>query len=155
MSRPSIRATDDGPARLSQDATIVLALAGMAMSFASSEREEAERWLRLLRMHGEVGRALQGLGVGEVPLEAASTEPALANSGRGGSEVGERVDQVCARACEFAQASGSRTVGTVHILFSVLSLLGGAFDRELYRRGGSREELLARLDADEALRATT
>jgi hypothetical protein len=124
------------------------------MSFATSRREEAERWLRLLRMHGEVGRALQGLGVGEVPLEAASTEPAFAATRRGGREAAEEVERVCAGACEFAQASGSPTVGTVHILFSVLSIYAGAFDRELYRRGGSREELLERLARAEAPRAT-
>src|SRR3954471_4861952 len=57
-----------GRMKLSQDAAIVLGLAGTAMSFAHSREDEAERWLRVLRMHGRVGEALQGLGVPEAPL---------------------------------------------------------------------------------------
>jgi hypothetical protein len=36
-------------------------------------------------------------------------------------------------------------VGTVHVLFGVLAIYGPTFDRELYRRGASREELFERL----------
>ena len=54
---------------LSQDAAIVLALADTAVPFAFSPEDEAERWVRVLRMHGWVGAALQSLGVGEAPLE--------------------------------------------------------------------------------------
>ena len=57
---------------LSQDAALVVALAGTAMPFAHSAEDEAERWLRALRLHGEVGTALQGLGVGEAPLMTGS-----------------------------------------------------------------------------------
>ncbi|MDQ3356557.1 MAG: hypothetical protein M3502_07565, partial [Actinomycetota bacterium] len=64
------------------------------------------------------------------------------------------LDQVCLRAHEFARASGADTVGTVHILVSVLSSYGVDVDRELYRRGTSRDELFGRLPRDEALRAT-
>src|SRR4051794_41974719 len=53
---------------LSQDAAIVLALAETAIPFAVSREDEAERWVRLLRLHGQVGLALQALGVGEAPL---------------------------------------------------------------------------------------
>ena len=41
---------------LSQDAALVVALAGTAMPFAHSAEDEAERWLRALRLHGQVGR---------------------------------------------------------------------------------------------------
>ena len=57
---------------LSQDTALVVALAGTAMPFAHSAEDEAERWLRALRLHGEVGSALQGLGVGEAPLMTGS-----------------------------------------------------------------------------------
>ena len=140
--------------QLSQDAAIVFALARTAMPFAGSFREEAERWLRLLRMHGEVGAALQAMGVGEAPLEPASTGATVAVSRSGGRDVQGTLDLVCVRCHEFAHASGADTVGTVHILFAVLSVYGSAFDSELYRRGASRDELFARLARDEALRAT-
>jgi len=144
----------DASTPLSQDAAIVLAVAQTAMSFAVSHREEAERWLRLLRMHGEVGAALQSLGVGEAPLEPPSTGAAVAVSKAGGRDVRGTLELVSLRAHEFAAANGSDTVGTVHILFGVLSVYGSAFDQELYRRGASRDELFGRLARDEALRAT-
>ena len=56
----------------SQDAAIVLALADTAVPFASSPEDEAERWVRVLRLHGLVGTALQSLGVGEAPLETTA-----------------------------------------------------------------------------------
>ncbi len=56
---------------LSEDATVVLALASTSLPFAATRAEEGERWLRVLRMHGQVGAALQGLGVGEASLAAA------------------------------------------------------------------------------------
>ena len=47
---------------LSQDAALVVALAGTAMPFAHSAEDVAERWLRALRLHGLVGATLQALG---------------------------------------------------------------------------------------------
>ena len=41
---------------LSQDAALVVALAGTAIPFAHSAEDEAERWLRALRLHGQVAR---------------------------------------------------------------------------------------------------
>ena len=52
---------------MSQDAVLVATLAGTAMPFAHSAEDQAERWLRVLRLHGRVGAALQALGVGEAP----------------------------------------------------------------------------------------
>src|SRR3954451_11686487 len=56
---------------LSQDAAVVAALAGTAMSFSHSAEDQAERWLRALRLHGKVGSAMQALGIGEAPLRTA------------------------------------------------------------------------------------
>src|SRR5256885_4504330 len=62
---------------LSQDAAIVLALAETAIPFAVSREDEAERWVRLLRLHGQVGLALQSLGVGEAPLSTIAQPHAV------------------------------------------------------------------------------
>ena len=132
---------------LSQDAAVVLALARTAVPFAGSTEQEAERWLRVLRMHGQVGCALQALGVGEAPLETAA-EPAAAGRRRAFTDV---VEEVTSRAYAFARRRGARAVGTVDVLFGVLYLYGQTFDRELYRRGTTREELLDRLPAYPAL----
>ena len=42
---------------LSEDAALVTALAGTAMAFSHSAEDEAERWLRALRLQGKVGAA--------------------------------------------------------------------------------------------------
>jgi hypothetical protein len=129
---------------LSQDAAVVLALAGTAMAFSHSAEDEAERWLRALRLHGQVGAALQALGVGEAPLMTGS-EP------NNGEPQGTRphgpgvVDEVAARATAMAMARGAETVSTPDVLFAVLDIYGRRFDLALYLRGTSREELLERL----------
>jgi hypothetical protein len=128
---------------LSQDAALVVALAGTAMSFAHSAEDEAERWLRALRLHGQVGSALQALGIGEAPLmtgsepngEALGTPPLR----------GEAMDRVALRAEELALQRGAEAMGTVDLLFAVLELYDRLFDRALYLRGSSREELVERL----------
>jgi hypothetical protein len=128
---------------LSQDAALVVALAGTALSFARSAQDEAERWLRALRLHGEVGAALQGLGVGEAPLttEPTETEGAPAH----GPDI---LAEVTRRATQFAAAREADTVGTRDLLFGVLEVYGKLFDRVLYLRGTSREELVERLSEE-------
>ena len=129
---------------LSRDAALVLGLAGTAVPFSHSAAEEAERWLRTLRLHGKVGKCLQALGVGEAPL---TTAPEAADGGPGGgSPMGPAaVDEVTRRACELAGTAGTEAVGTLEILLAVLGVYDGLFDRALYLRGTSREELLERL----------
>ncbi len=140
---------------LSQDAALVVALAGTAMPFAHSAEDEAERWLRAMRLHGQVGAALQALGVGESPLMTGS-EP---NDGelRGSRPFGrEIVDRVARQARAFASARGADAVGTADIVFAVMEAYGRLFDRALYLRGASRQELLERLSTadDEAAPVT-
>jgi hypothetical protein len=130
---------------LSQDAALVVALAGTAMAFSHSAEDQAERWLRALRLHGQVGTALQALGVGEAPLMSGS-EPANHDEQRGALPLGrEAVDEVTRRATAMADSRNSETVGTADVLFAVLDIYGRLFDRALYTRGTSREELLERL----------
>jgi hypothetical protein len=128
---------------LSQDAALVVALAGTAMPFAHSAEDEAERWLRALRLHGQVGAALQALGVGEAPLMTGSdSEP----DGPGTPPLGADVlDEVTRRAGGFALGRDADTVGTPDLLFAVFDVYGKLFDRVLYLRGTSREELTERL----------
>ena len=125
----------------------MVALAGTAMSFSHSSGDEAERWLRTLRLHGRVGAAMQALGVGEAPLMSvsavdgnASGEPA---HGRG------VVDDVTRRAGVFAAGRGADCVATVDLLFAVLEVYGPLFERALYLRGATREELIERLSSGE------
>jgi hypothetical protein len=128
---------------LSQDAALVVALAGTAMPFAHSAEDEAERWLRALRLHGQVGAALQALGVGESPLMTSSGSD---HGDAGTPPMGAQVlDEVTHRAGEFADARHADTVGTPDLLFAVLHVYGRLFDRVLYLRGTSREELAERL----------
>jgi hypothetical protein len=142
-----------GRMKLSQDAAIVLGLAGTAMSFAYSREDEAERWLRVLRMHGRVGEVLQGLGVPEAPLMTYA-RPAPSPAAVSPDGGGDPVDAICRRAVRMANARAADRVGTLDILFAVLATYGAAFERALYVRGTSREELLERLVStpDRALR---
>lgn len=55
------------------------------------------------------------------------------------------------RAFEFARSTGATAVGTVHILFAVMSVYGAAFDHELYRRGVSRDEIFDRLSRESSV----
>jgi len=137
---------------LSQDAAIVIALADTAVPFASSPEDEAERWVRVLRLHGWVGTALQSLGVGEAPLEtpAQPVSIRLLRKRPLGEDIVEIVSQ---RADDFARARGSGAVCTVDVLFALFAVYGKTFDRALYIRGTSREELLERLPADAGVTA--
>jgi len=128
---------------LSQDAALVVALAGTAMPFAHSAEDEAERWLRALRLHGEVGTSLQALGVGEAPLMTGSEAE---EGGPGTPPLGAEVlDEVTRLADGFAAARDADTIGTADLLFGVFEVYGKLFDRVLYLRGTSREELTERL----------
>lgn len=131
---------------LSQDAALVVALAGTAMPFAHSAEDEAERWLRAMRLHGEVGSTLQALGVGEAPLTTGTDHEH--SEGHGSPSLGPDVlETVTQRADEFATARHAETVGTTDVLFGVLDVYGKLFDRALYLRGTSRDELVERLTA--------
>jgi hypothetical protein len=130
---------------LSEDAALVLALAGTAIRFADSPESEAEHWLRILRMHGEVGSAMQGLGVGEKPLESTEGDPASRGAQRfrrGGENM---VEMARTRAAENAATRGADLVGTVDVLRAVHRIYGSYFDEVLQARGASFDELSERL----------
>jgi hypothetical protein len=130
---------------LSQDAALVVTLAGTAMPFAHSAADEAERWLRALRLHGQVGHVLQALGVGEAPLVTEAEHERL--PGDGPARGPENLEEVSRRATEIAAAREAETVGTQDLVYAVFDVYGGLFDRALYMRGTSRGELVERLAA--------
>jgi hypothetical protein len=130
---------------LSQDAAIVLALADTAVPFASSPEDEAERWVRVMRLHGWVGAALQSLGVGEAPLETIAQPIRILRRRPPGENV---VEAVTREAHELAVAREAGAVCTVDVLFALFAVYGKTIDRALYVRGTSRDELIERLPAD-------
>jgi hypothetical protein len=131
---------------LSQDAAIVLALAETAIPFAVSVEDEAERWVRLLRLHGQVGLALQSLGVGEAPLSTIA-QPHAVRVLRSRPLGDDPVADVTLAARRLAAKRGARAAATVDVLFAVIGVYGRTFDRALYIRGTSVDELLERLPA--------
>ena len=85
--------------------------------------------------------------VRNIPLsQDAALVLALAGTPPRGDGV---VDQVCRRAKQFAAARDAPSVGTVDLLFAVMDQYDRLFDRALYLRGTSRDELLERLAAVE------
>ena len=132
--------------RLSQDAAIVLGLARTAVPFAAGREDEAERWVRVLRLHGQVGLAMQSLGLGEAPLES----PAVPQAVRLGQERNPvaAVDQVETRAFELAAERRAQLLSTVDIFFALLDIYGYSFERALYARGTTRLELIQELCRD-------
>ena len=140
---------------LSNDAAMVLGLAGTAMPFAGSREEEAERWLRVLRLHGDVSGSLQALGIGEEPI--ASEHPSdggaeravdAATEGQHDTEEHEVVRDITKRATTAAQERGAHTVGTVDVLVGVMDFYGADFDRVLNAYGTDRAEVLERVGAE-------
>ena len=93
---------------------------------------------------GQLAEQPVALGVGEAPLMTGSDHD-YAN-GHATPNLGPDVlDEVTERASEFAAAHNAETVGTPDILFAVLDVYGKLFDRALYLRGTSRDELVERL----------
>jgi len=131
---------------LSQDAALVAALAGTAMAFSHSAEDQAERWLRALRLHGKVGTALQGLGVGEASLPTGK-EPVVDRPGESPPLGDGAIDLLVKRAREHAGERPSPLVCTADLLFALLEVYGDVMDRALQARGASREELVQRLAA--------
>ncbi|HEX4759170.1 MAG TPA: hypothetical protein VH256_00150 [Thermoleophilaceae bacterium] len=128
--------TDAHHIPISQDAALVIALAGTAIPFARSAEDEAERWLRALRLHGEVGRVMQALGVSESSLSEA--EEPRHDAPPLGEPVLERVTRLAAS--HTSERDGD-SVGTEDLLHAVLEIYGDLFEHVLYIRGTSGKEL--------------
>ncbi len=130
---------------LDRTAAMAVGIAATAMPFAASREEEAERWLRILRMHGETSLILSSLGV---------TEGSTQDGPAGGPDAGERpgdggqdaVARVSEGAAAHARERGSEAVTTRDLLLSVMDVYGAAFDRVLEGHGTSRDDLVSVLD---------
>jgi hypothetical protein len=116
-------------------------MASTAIPFAQSREEEAERWLRILRLHGEAGAALQALGVSEAPLEASGSHEDEASRGDG-EDVVARVGEAAAAAAARRQAP---CFTTIDVLVAVIDVYGHDFNQVLRAHGTDRQEVLERL----------
>jgi hypothetical protein len=135
----------DAPLAPDTDAAMVLGMAATALPFAPSVDAEAERWLRILRLHGDAGSALQGLGVSEAPLEALAKH---AHGTRGQPQRADRhgvVAAVTEHAIRAAGRRGAQTIGTSDVFVAVTQVYGADFDRVLWAHGTDSDEVLERL----------
>jgi hypothetical protein len=133
-------------AALAQDAAIVLGIAATAMPFARTPEAEAERWLRVLRLHGEVGAALQALGVSEGSLPTHGEDTDRERIAHAGSDDDrDVVAQVTADAVDIAGRRGAAGVTTTDVLMAVMHVYSADFDRVLRAHGTDRDEVIERL----------
>lgn len=130
---------------LAPDAAVALGIASTAIPFARTPAAEVERWLRVLRLQGHVGIALQSLGVSEAPFPASSegieVDPMLAD----GDGEGDTVARVTAHAIRIAGNRHARAVATTDLLLAVMLVYGDVFDRVLRAHGTDSAEVLERL----------
>jgi hypothetical protein len=117
-------------------AKIAVALAATAMPFASTSCEEAERWLRILRVNGAVGNAMQALGLPEEPFEAC---PPFEEDGP--TQAGS-VDAVIAAAVDELHERRGEAITTEDLFVGVRNVYGPAFERVLAARGTTSSEVL-------------
>jgi hypothetical protein len=128
------------------DAALALGMASTAIPFARSREAEAERWLRILRLHGESGVALQALGVSEAPLEETAGH-AESDEETGAGDIVARVGDAAAKA---AARRGAPCFGTVDVLVAVIDVYGSDFNHVLRAHGTDRDEVLERIELQAA-----
>jgi hypothetical protein len=136
------------PPTLAPDAAMVLGIASTALPFARTPDDEAERWLRVLRLHGRVGVALQALGVSEVSLTTEEHQAAGIAQQSGGPQRRDAVTRIAADAAGLASRRGAPGVATTDLLMAVMRVYGPSFDRVLRAHGTDRAEVLARLGVE-------
>jgi hypothetical protein len=133
---------------LALDAAMVLGIASTAMPFARTPEAEAERWLRVLRQHGEVGITLQALGVSEVPLLAPGEGTDRTRTGPASVDQRDAVAHITEHAVLIASQRGASGVVTADVLKAVIHAYGENFDRVLRAHGTDTDEVLERLGAE-------
>ncbi len=133
---------------LAPDTAIVLGIATTAMPFARTREDEAERWLRVLRIHGEVGAALQALGVAEGPLHPHEVSD-LTSADPSDHDALRLVTEQAAHIA--AEREARHGIATTDLLLAVMHVYGADFDRVLEAHGTNRDELIERLGAGDGL----
>lgn len=128
---------------LAPDAAFALGIASTAMPFARSREDEMEHWLRIMRLSGDAGSALQSLGVGEGRLDGLSAEP----QERDTSTEHDVVAVVASEALRVADERLSAVLTTTDLLIAVMEVYGSAFDRVLEAHGVTRDDVAERLRA--------
>ena len=121
-------------------AMMVVGLAGTALPFARSHAEEAERWLRILRMSGAVGAAMQAIGMPEDPLTSRA-EP-ITDARRP-----DALEAVIEAAEASMRARQAQAIGTEDLLVGVKATYGAALDHALAIRGTTLDEVCERISA--------
>jgi hypothetical protein len=126
------------------DTMMIVGMASTALPFARSPEDESERWLRILRLYGNAGAALQSLGVSEAPLEAADEDHAPQDA------RADALEAVTKQAARIAAHRGAQTVAAGDVLVAVMAVYGEDFDRVLRVHGTDRAEVLQRLATEPA-----
>jgi hypothetical protein len=124
---------------------MVLGLAGTALPFARTREDEVERWLRVLRLHGDVATSLQSVGIGEAALQRPHKPVSSPGLGREPNGT-DAVDLVTERAARIAAEHSAASISTTEVLRAVMDVYGEDFDRVLESYGTDRAEVLERLD---------
>jgi anti-sigma B factor antagonist len=136
---------DHGRPPLSPDAAMVIGLASTALPFAEAPTGAAERWLRILRCHGDAARALWAVGLSDAPLatvdHAAAAEPADPEQPSDRAMIATVIEH----ATGVAERRGAGAVGTTDVLAGVMSAYGADFDRVLSAYGCDRGALTENL----------
>lgn len=135
------RGDEDQPAEpaLSPDAAIAIGLAATALPFAESAADELRRWVRILSLQGEAGRALQRVGVTDVDVELP---PAQIGDPVGPDDHADALTRITHAATAVAVDREAANVSTVDLLLAVMMVYGDAFDRELKSHGTSSTDLI-------------
>lgn len=133
---------------LAPDAAMVLGIAATAIPFARTPEDQAERWLRVLRLHGEVGAALQALGVSEQTYHESGVSSERVANGAVTSATDDIVESVGDRAARIASGRHAAGVATTDVLLAVMQVYGADFERVLRGHGTDSDEVLARLDVE-------
>jgi anti-sigma B factor antagonist len=130
---------------LTADAALMLGIASTAMPFAQTEEDQAERWLRVLRRHGEAGVVLASLGVREARVRQPEPEAEGEHSDTDGSDA---IAAVTEHAGRIASQRRAAKVATTDVLLAAMHVYGATFDRVLAAHGADSEEVAASVATD-------
>jgi hypothetical protein len=122
--------------RFCDAAKLSVALAATALPFVRSRGDEAERWLRILRVNGVAGNAMQALGVPEQPLRTSELAPDREPS------VPESLESVIAAAADHCHGHQRSAITTEDLFVGVLATFDSAFEHALAIRGTTAAEVL-------------